>query len=141
MRKSILEAANDIGTYPDTKVVLAGMANVYIHYITTFEEYQVQVNHLIHMHPKSIQGRNFQRYEGGATLYGPHTLAAYQKQYKKLTKQLLNAPASARGYSFRGVPPPDLSSVQLPQVPSVIFDAPKVNSMKGNSQLFQANHT
>ena len=44
MRKSILEAANNVGTYPDTKVVLAGMANVYTHYITTFEEYQVQVN-------------------------------------------------------------------------------------------------
>ena len=45
MRRSILEAANNIGAEPDTKVVLAGMANVYTHYITTFEEYQVQVSH------------------------------------------------------------------------------------------------
>ena len=44
MRRSIMEAANNINTDPDTKVVLAGMANVYTHYITTFEEYQVQVS-------------------------------------------------------------------------------------------------
>ena len=46
-----MEAANNVGAYPDTKVVLAGMANVYTHYITTFEEYQIQVNHLKHRHP------------------------------------------------------------------------------------------
>ena len=45
MRRSIMEAANNSNTNPDTKVVLAGMANVYTHYITTFEEYQVQVVH------------------------------------------------------------------------------------------------
>lgn len=113
MRRSISEAANNIKTDPDTKVVLAGMANAYTHYITTFEEYQVQ------------------RYEGGAVLYGPHTLAAYQRQYRRLTERLLKS-NSAREYTEMGVPPPDLSGVQLPQVPTVIFDAPKVGYQFGD---------
>lgn len=37
-------------------VILAGLANTYSNYVTTFEEYQVQ------------------RYEGGSTLFGPYTL-------------------------------------------------------------------
>lgn len=37
-------------------VILAGLANTYSNYVTTFEEYQLQ------------------RYEGGSTLFGPHTL-------------------------------------------------------------------
>ena len=45
-----MEAANNIGADPDTKVVLAGMANVYTHYITTFEEYQVQVSSQVFEH-------------------------------------------------------------------------------------------
>ena len=56
---------------PEATVVLAGLANVYTHYVTTFEEYQVQ------------------RYEGASTLYGPHTLRAYQEQYEYLTKHLM----------------------------------------------------
>ena len=39
---------------------------------------------------------------------------------------------SARVYSDMGVPPPDLSGVQLPQVPSVIFDAPQVGYQFGD---------
>ncbi len=31
---------------------------------------------------------NLQRYEGGATLFGPNTLLAYQKQYGKLARRL-----------------------------------------------------
>ncbi len=30
-----------------------------------------------------------QRYEGGSTLYGPNTLAAYQQLYYNLTTQLM----------------------------------------------------
>lgn len=37
-------------------VILAGLSNTYSNYITTYEEYQLQ------------------RYEGGSTLFGPHTL-------------------------------------------------------------------
>ena len=43
----------------DLQIVIAGLTNTYASYVTTWEEYAVQ------------------RYEGGFTLYGPHTLDAY----------------------------------------------------------------
>ena len=60
------------GSEDDTKIMLAGLSNVYTHYITTYEEYQKQ------------------RYEGASTIYGPHTLRAYLQQYAYLTEKLLN---------------------------------------------------
>lgn len=53
-----------------TRVVLAGLANSYANYITTYDEYQKQ------------------HYEGGATTYGPHTLAAYMQIYSGLADAL-----------------------------------------------------
>ena len=50
------------GTVP----VIAGHANVYSHYIATYEEYAIQ------------------RYEGASTIFGPHTLEAYLQQYSAL---------------------------------------------------------
>ena len=55
----------------DFKVVIAGLSNVYTHYITTYEEYQRQ------------------RYEAASTIFGPHTLKAYQDQYTYLTEAML----------------------------------------------------
>jgi neutral ceramidase len=57
-----------------TEVQLAPYANGYAGYITTQEEYQVQ------------------RYEGGHTLFGRWTLAAYQTEFRKLARQLVAAP-------------------------------------------------
>uniref|UniRef100_A0A3Q1FSR3 Neutral ceramidase n=1 Tax=Acanthochromis polyacanthus TaxID=80966 RepID=A0A3Q1FSR3_9TELE len=54
----------------DTEVVIAGLSNVYTHYITTYEEYQVQ------------------RYEGASTIYGPHTLSAYLQKYRGLARAI-----------------------------------------------------
>lgn len=71
MRNTIYNAAVDNGASSDTKVVLAGLCNVYTHYITTFEEYQRQ------------------RYEAASTIFGPHTLRAYQQQYGALTASLV----------------------------------------------------
>ena len=51
--------------------VIAGLSNVYTHYITTFEEYQAQ------------------RYEAASTLYGPHTLKAYLEQYERLARNMV----------------------------------------------------
>jgi len=51
----------------DSHIEIAGLSNSYSHYCTTFEEYQVQ------------------RYEGASTLYGPHTLAAYQQEFDYIT--------------------------------------------------------
>ena len=74
LRNAILEKTIDIlpQNTEDTKVMLAGLSNVYTHYITTYEEYQKQ------------------RYEGASTIYGPHTLKAYLQQYANLTEKLLN---------------------------------------------------
>ena len=68
MEKAIFENVEGSGDY---KVILAGLSNVYTHYITTFEEYQMQ------------------RYEAASTIYGPNTLQAYLDQYANLTENLL----------------------------------------------------
>jgi neutral ceramidase len=67
IEEMISKNVNDSGSF---KVVLAGLSNVYTHYITTFEEYQMQ------------------RYEAGSTIYGPNTLQAYLEQYAYLTENL-----------------------------------------------------
>lgn len=54
------------------RVVLAGLSNVYTHYITTPEEYKVQ------------------RYEGGSTIFGPHTFQAYQQKFASFVQLLVD---------------------------------------------------
>jgi len=51
-------------------VVIAGYSNDYAGYVTTFEEYQTQ------------------QYEGGHTLFGPWTLAAYQQEFARIARGL-----------------------------------------------------
>ncbi len=55
-----------------TTVALTLYANAYCGYCTTYEEYQTQ------------------NYEGACTLYGPHTLEAYQQEYAKLVHAITN---------------------------------------------------
>lgn len=57
-----------------TKVILSSYANAYCGYVTTFEEYQCQL------------------YEGGHTVFGEWTLAAFQTKFKELALQLLKQP-------------------------------------------------
>lgn len=54
LRSDIQKVYDSVGR--KVHILLAGLANTYSNYITTYEEYQLQ------------------RYEGGATLFGPHTL-------------------------------------------------------------------
>lgn len=71
----------------DSQIVIAGLSNSYSHYITTFEEYQEQ------------------RYEGGSTLYGPHTLAAYQQIFEDLATKLArnqSVPSGPTPFDRRG---------------------------------------
>jgi neutral ceramidase len=58
LRATVLDAMAAIGV---THVALGTYANEYAQYITTFEEYSSQ------------------QYEGASTLFGPHTLKAYQQ--------------------------------------------------------------
>ena len=69
--ENTVSKTEDIKETYDFKVVLAGLSNVYTHYITTFEEYQLQ------------------KYEAASTIFGPHTLNAYLDQYAYLTEKLL----------------------------------------------------
>jgi len=85
----------------DPIVVIAGLANGYSHYVTTFEEYQ------------------YQRYEGASTLYGPHTLAAYQVLYSKLAEALVKNETTPPGPS-----PPDLRDSTFNFLPDVYLDEP-----------------
>ncbi|PRP89134.1 hypothetical protein PROFUN_01854 [Planoprotostelium fungivorum] len=67
LRKTVLDTLQSLGAADEkTKVIIAGLSNDYSHYIATREEYSVQ------------------RYEGASTIFGPHTLAAYQQEYSKL---------------------------------------------------------
>jgi neutral ceramidase len=56
------------------KIVLSCYTNAYAGYVTTREEYEVQL------------------YEGGSTHFGKWTLAAYQTKFEYLAEQLLKAP-------------------------------------------------
>lgn len=60
------------GGFPGPVPVLAGLSNVYSHYIATWEEYQVQ------------------RYEAASTIFGPHTCGAYIQQYSILAQAILD---------------------------------------------------
>ena len=73
MRKTVTEALTKAAgsNSSEFKVVLAGLSNVYTHYIATFEEYQRQ------------------RYEAASTIFGPHSLRAYQEQYAMLAEKLV----------------------------------------------------
>merc|ERR1719369_132676 len=104
MRKAIEKAVLTVTQgSEDIKVVLAGLSNVYTHYITTFEEYQKQ------------------RYEAASTIYGPHTLRAYQTQYKMLTEKLASG-----GKLKSDVRPPNLKSKQISlNLPVLSDNAPR----------------
>ncbi|XP_077595165.1 neutral ceramidase [Stigmatopora nigra] len=70
LRESVGRELRSEGAFSDVDVALAGLSNVYTHYIATYEEYQVQ------------------RYEGASTIYGPHTLAAYIQKFSGLARAI-----------------------------------------------------
>ena len=55
----------------EPRVLIAGVSNVYTHYVTTPEEYEAQ------------------RYEAASTLYGKHTLDAYILKFVALVRPVL----------------------------------------------------
>ena len=71
LKKTILEVLKERGI---KEVILNPYTNAYCGYITTYEEYQVQ------------------QYEGGHTVYGEHTLGAFQTKFRELANQLLKEP-------------------------------------------------
>ena len=100
LRETIRTTVESVSNRKDTKVVVAGLSNTYTHYITTFEEYQRQ------------------RYEAASTIYGPHTLQAYQQQYAFLAENLVKN----KTINDEGPHPPNLHDEQISFVPPVIID-------------------
>ncbi|XP_051522645.1 neutral ceramidase-like [Myxocyprinus asiaticus] len=70
MREAVKQELEMHGAFTNAEVVVAGLCNIYTHYITTYEEYQIQ------------------RYEGASTIFGPHTLSAYIQRYRGLAKAI-----------------------------------------------------
>ncbi|XP_078579900.1 neutral ceramidase B-like isoform X2 [Branchiostoma floridae x Branchiostoma japonicum] len=99
LRDTIQRAVLSKGLPDDTEVVIAGLSNTYADYITTYEEYQVQ------------------RYEGASTIYGPHTLAAFQQLFSQLAEDMVMEESIEVGPS-----PPNLLSRQLSFLPPVVMD-------------------
>lgn len=102
LRESIKKVMNDASD-DETSVIVAGLCNTYSDYVTTPEEYQIQ------------------RYEGASTIYGPHTLTIYLRQYQELVQAAIHKKAIPPGPS----PPDLLKSNLISLVPPVLYDTPK----------------
>lgn len=114
-KDAIAKSASEKLSITDPLVVLGSPANSYAHYVTTEEEY----------------GR--QRYEGGSTLYGPNTLAAYVN----LTLTYLpyldeSAQGEGRYPEPSGIEPPINTDKSLSFIPSVVYDGHPIGKSYGD---------
>ena len=66
LQETLAQKAQEVFSEAPKKVVISSCTNAYSQYVTTEEEYQAQ------------------HYEGASTLFGPHTLAAYQQEFAAL---------------------------------------------------------
>lgn len=107
IRKTLLEVLAPIGV--DT-VVVAGLANDFVHYLTTREEYAIQ------------------HYEGASTLFGPWQLAAVQQETRKLALAMRDSQPAPAGTAIPRTPAPTMT-VRPPYVPS---DLPGQGGMFGS---------
>lgn len=103
LRNHLYNQIRDSKVVPDDQeiyITIAGLANSYSHYVTTYEEYQGQ------------------RYEAASTLYGPHTLEGYLQEFGRIAGDMLSGQPSATAAA-----PEDLSAVQWTMgMPKVPFD-------------------
>ena len=103
-------------------VVIAGLANGYSQYVTTFEEYQVQRYEV----KASFHTGSFLFHliciccicQGASTLFYPHTLTGYIQEFKKLSKSLV------LGRTVQpGPQPPNLLDKQVSFLTPVVMDS------------------
>jgi neutral ceramidase len=80
LRRTIAKVLQERGV---SEVLLTPYANSYAGYITTYEEYRMQL------------------YEGGHTLFGKWTLAAYQMKFKLMAEELLKAPEDRQKFTLQ----------------------------------------
>ncbi|KAJ7397421.1 hypothetical protein BTVI_135902 [Pitangus sulphuratus] len=110
LREAVRSEFDSHGT-PRMNVVIAGLCNVYTHYITTYEEYQVQ------------------RYEAASTIYGPHTLSAYIQLYRGLAKAIATNTTQDLP---RGPEPPFFNVGNLTLLPSLGVERAPANKTFGD---------
>lgn len=80
LRQTVAKVLEERGV---SEVLLTPYANSYAGYITTYEEYRLQF------------------YEGGHTLFGKWTLAAYQMKFKLLAEELLKDPVERQRFALQ----------------------------------------
>lgn len=83
LKATILEELEGTGI---EEVIICSISNNYAGYATTYEEYQVQA------------------YEGGHTLYGKWTLAAYQTMFTKLCKEFKKPKTERNKVGYDNIP-------------------------------------
>jgi len=71
LRKAVIEVLESIGIID---IVISSCSNEYGGYVTTFDEYQLQL------------------FEGACTLFGQYTLAAFQTEFVNLANEMLKNP-------------------------------------------------
>jgi neutral ceramidase len=96
LREMILKIYSNSGV---NYLALATYANAYAGYVTTKEEYDTQ------------------QYEGASTHFGPYTLMAYQQEFSKIAKAMVD-----RNSVTAGPTPRDLSSKQTTLQTATITD-------------------
>ncbi|NXA04299.1 ASAH2 ceramidase, partial [Sapayoa aenigma] len=110
LREAVTSEFDSHGT-PRMNVVIAGLCNVYTHYIATYEEYQAQ------------------RYEAASTIYGPHTLSAYIQLYRGLARAIATGTIQDLP---RGPEPPLFNIGNLTLLPSLSAERAPANKAFGD---------
>ncbi|XP_049614616.1 neutral ceramidase [Syngnathus scovelli] len=111
LREAVKQELQRGEAFSDADVVIAGLSNVYTHYISTYEEYQVQ------------------RYEGASTIYGPHTLSAYILKFSHLACAIAQ---DRVGTLAPGPPPPFFQKNLFNLLPAATLDRKPDNSSFGD---------
>ncbi|XP_006630538.1 neutral ceramidase [Lepisosteus oculatus] len=111
IREAVKNEMEFEGRLKNMEVVIAGLCNVYTHYITTYEEYQIQ------------------RYEGASNIYGPHSLSAYIQLFRGLARAIAENKVSEL---LKGPEPPYFKDSQLISLlPLVPVDKKPANTSFG----------
>lgn len=114
-RKSIsdeIEGRGGLGSGVKPIVVAGGPGNTYAHYVTTPEEYDAQ------------------RYEGGSTVHGRHSLDAYINLTSTYLGYLLGEKDAKKPPTGPAAPDNRKNSISL--VTGVVYDNPKVGTKFGD---------
>ena len=111
LRNKVKDIVVQSGLYSEKEVhvTIAGLANGYSSYVTTYEEYQAQ------------------RYEAASTIFGPYTLDGYLQEFSRLTQDLISGVASRSD-----APPEDLTSKLIEMMPTSKFDRVPLGSAFGD---------